>query len=73
MYLIGKVKYCIIKIYDICKIDLIATGTSLYNGSLLCLGNILEANSSKFNTITVFYCPQEAGCVVKYIVKVSYH
>ena len=57
MYLIGKVKYCIIKIYDICKIDLIATGTSLYNGSLLCLGNILEANSSKFNTITVFYCP----------------
>ena len=50
------------------EIYLIATWTSPFEGSLLFINEIYEADSAEFNKIR----SQEAGSIVKDIIKVSY-
>ena len=64
MIFIKKIKYCIVlfKIWNIYKIDLIATWTSLHKGSLQFIRKIYKAESAKFDKL----CLWEASSIVKY-------
>ena len=49
LYQKSYISYCIIKIWNIYKIDLIATLSFLYEGSLLLFNENSKADNTKFN------------------------